>query len=82
MFLVRNDVVPHIIETIYSSNGLAGAFRLQFPNGLRRTKACVYSKISGHDKQEVNPFLDSMKRYDILMQDYNDDLCSSNPTRP
>ena len=30
----------------------------------------------------MNLFLYSMKRYDILMQDYNDDLCSSNPTRP
>ena len=73
-FLVRNAVVPHVLKTIFSPNGLAGALRLQLPNGPRRT--------SRHDKQEVDLFLDSMKPYNILMGDYNDNIWSPNPTRP
>ena len=30
-FIVRNPVVPHTLETLYSPNGLAGAIRIQFP---------------------------------------------------
>ena len=56
--------------------------RLQLPSAPRRAMACVYSKCSRHDKQEVDLFLDSMNPYDQLMGPYNDDLWSSNPTRP
>ena len=72
-FLVRNAMVPQVLETFYSSKGLAGALRLQLPNGPR-TIACVYSKFSGHDKQEVDLFLQTVKPYDILMGGYNDDI--------
>ena len=30
-FIVRNIVVPHILETLYSPNGLAGAIRIRPP---------------------------------------------------
>ena len=56
-FIVRNTVVPHILETLYSPNGLAGAIRLQLPNSPSRTIACVYSKFNRQDKQEVDLFL-------------------------
>ena len=69
------------LETIYSLNGLAGVLRLQLSSGPRRTIACVYSKFSQHDKQEVDLFLETMKPYDILKGDYNDDIWSPNPTR-
>ena len=59
-FLVRNAMVPHVLETLYSPNELAGALRLQLPNGPRRTIACVYSKFSRHDKQEVDLFLQTV----------------------
>ena len=81
-FLVRNRVVPHVLETLYSPNGLAGALIPQLPNGPRRTIACVYSKFSRHDKQEVDLFLQTLKPYDIIMGDYNDHIWSSNPKRP
>ena len=81
-FLVRNTMVPHVLETLYSPNGLAGALRLQLPNGPRRTIACVYSKFRGHDKQEVDLFLQTLKPYDIIMGDYNDDIWLPDPTRP
>ena len=81
-FLVCNAVVPHVLETICSPNGLAGVLRLQLPNGPRRTIACVYSEFSRPDKQEVDLFLETMKPSDILMGDYNDDILSANPTRP
>ena len=69
VFLVRNAMVPHVVETLYSPHGLAGALRLQLPNGPRRTIACVYSKFCQHDKQKVDPFLQTMKPFDILMGD-------------
>ena len=75
-------MVPHVLETIYSPNGLAGVLKLQLPNGPRCTIACVHSKFSRHDKQEVDLFLETMKPYDILMADYNDDIWSPNPTCP
>ena len=81
-FVVRNSVVPHILETLYSPNGLAGAIRIQLPNSPRRTIACVYSKFNQQDKQEVDLFLQSLRPYDIIMGDYNDDMWSPNPTRP
>ena len=81
-FIVRNTVVPHILETFYSPNGLAGAIRLQLPDRPRRTMACVYSKFNRQDKQEVDLFLQSLQPDDIVMGDYNDDIWSSNPTRP
>ena len=81
-FLIRNTVVPHVLEMLYSPNGLAGALRLQLPNSPRRTIACVYSKLSRQDKQEVDLFLQSLRPYDIIMGDYNDDIWSSDPTRP
>ena len=81
-FIVRNTVVPHVLETLYSLNGLAGAIRLQLPNSPRRSIACVYSKFDRQDKQEVDLFLQSLQPYDIIMVDYNDDIWSSNPTRP
>ena len=80
-FIVRNTVVPHVLETIYSPNGLAGATRLQLPNSPRRTIACVYSKFNRQDKQEVDLFLQSIQPYDVIMRDYNDDIWSSHPTR-
>ena len=73
-FIVRNTVVPHILETLYSRNGLAGAIRLQLPNSPRRTIACVYSKFNRRDKQSVDLFLQSLRPYDIVMGDYNDDI--------
>ena len=81
-FIVRNPVVPHILETLYSPNGLAAAIRIQLPNRPRHTIACVYSKFHRQDKQEVDQFLQSPKPYDIIMGDYNDDIWSPNPTRP
>ena len=45
-FIVRNTVVPHILETLYSPNGLARGITLQLPNSSRRTIACVYSKFN------------------------------------
>ena len=75
-------MVPHILETLYSPNGLAGAIRIQLPNSPRRTIACVYSKFNQQDKQEVDLFLQSLRPYDIIMGDYNDDIWSPNPTRP
>ena len=75
-------MVPHILETLYSPNGLAGAIRIQLPNSPRRTIACVYSKFNRQDKQEVDRFLQYMRPYDIVMGDYNDDIWSPNPTRP
>ena len=81
-FIVRNTVVPHVLETLYSPNGLAGAIRLQLPNSLRLTIVCVYSKFNRQDKQEVDLFVQSLQPYDIIMGDYNDDIWSSNPTRP
>ena len=48
----------------------------------RRTIACVYSKFSRHDKQELDLFLETMKPHDILMGDYYDDPSSPNPARP
>ena len=80
-FLVRNAVVPHVLETIYSPNRLAAVQEPDLPNGLRCTIAGVYSRFSRHDKQEVDLFLESMKPYNILMGDYNDDIWSPNPTR-
>ena len=55
---------------------------LQLPNSPRRTIACAYSKFNRQDKQEVDLFLQSLQPYDIVMGDYNDDIWSSNPTRP
>ena len=81
-FIVRNTVVPHILETLYSPNGVAGAVTIQLPNSPRRTIACVYSKFNRQDKQEVDLFLQSLGPYDIVMGDYNDDIWSPNPTRP
>ena len=81
-FIVRNTVVPRVLETLYSPNGLAGAIRLQLPNSTRRTIACVYSKFNRQDEQEVDLFLQSLHPYDIIMGDYNDDIWSSKPTRP
>ena len=81
-FIVRNTVVPHVLETLYSPNGLAGAIRLQLPNSPRQTIAWVYSKFNRQDKQEVDLFLQSLQPYDIIMGDYHDDIWSSNPTRP
>ena len=81
-FLVRNAMVLHVLETLYSPNGLAGVLKLQVPNNPRRTIACVYSKFSRHDKQEVDLFLQTMRPYDILIGDFNDDIWSPNPTRP
>ena len=81
-FIVHNTVVPHILETLYSHNELAGAIRLQLPNSPRRTIACVYSKFNREDQQEVDLFLQSLQPYDMRMGDYNDDIWSSNPTRP
>ena len=81
-FIVRNTVVPHVLETIYSPNGLARAIRQHLPNSPRRTIACMYSKFNCQDKQEVDLFLQSLQPYDIIMGDYNDDIWSSNPTRP
>ena len=81
-FIVRHVVVPHILETLYSPNGLAGAIRLQLPNSPRRTIVCVYSKFNRKHKQEVDLFVQSLQPYDIVMGDYNDDIWSSNPTRP
>ena len=75
-------MVPHILETLYSPNGLAGAIRIQLPNSPCRTIACVYSKFNQQDKQEVDLFLQSLRPYDIIMGDYNDDIWSPNPTRP
>ena len=79
--LVRNTVVPHALEALYSPNGLAGALRLQLPNGPRRPIACVYSKFNRHDKQEVDLFLQTLKPYDIIIGDYNDNIWSPNLTR-
>ena len=42
----------------------------------------MYSKFNRQDKQEVDLFLQSLRPYDIIMGDYNDDIWSSNPTRP
>ena len=81
-FIVRNTVVPHVLETLYSPNGLAGAIRLQLANSPCQTIACVYSKFNRQDKQQVDLFLQSLQPYDIIMGDYNDDLCSSSLTRP
>ena len=81
-FLVRNTLVPHVLETLYSPNALAGALRLQLPNSPRRTIAGVYSKFSRHDKQEVDPFLQTFGPYDIMIRVYNDDIWSAGPTRP
>ena len=81
-FLIRNTEVPHVLETLYSPNGLAGAIRLQLPNSPRRTIACMYSKFSRQDKPEVDLFLQSLQPYDIIMGDYNDDIWSADPTRP
>ena len=75
-------MVPHVLEPLYSPNGLAGAIRLQLPNSPRRTIARVYSKFSRQDKQEVDLFLHTLQPYDIIMGDYNDDIWSSDPTRP
>ena len=75
-------MVPHVLETLFSPNGQAGALTLQLPNGPRRTLACVYSKFSGHEKQEVDLFSQTLKPYDIIMGDYNEDIWSSDPTRP
>ena len=61
---------------------LAGALGLQLPNGPRRTIACVHTKFSRHDKQEVGLFLQTLRPYDIIMGDYNDGISSSDPTRP
>ena len=58
------------------------AIRVQLPNSPRRTIACVYSKLSRQDKQEVDLFLQSLQPYDGIMWDYNDDIWSSDPTRP
>ena len=66
-FLVRNTVVPHVLETLYSPNGIAGALRLQLPNSPRRTIACVYSKFSRHDKQEVDLFLQARVKHFLLV---------------
>ena len=66
----------------YSLNGLAGALRPQLPNSPRRTIACVCSKFSQRNKQEVDLFLQTLKPYEIMMGDYNDDIWSSDPTRP
>ena len=81
-FLIRNAMVPHALEPLYSPNGLMGALRLQLPNGPRRTIACVYSKFSRHDKQEVDLFLQTVKLYANIMRDYNGDIWSPDPTRP
>ena len=81
-FIVRPTVVPHVLETLYSPNLLAGDIRLQLPNIPRRTRACLYSKLNRKDKQEVDLFLQSLQPYDIIMGDYNDDIWSSNPIRP
>ena len=75
-------MVPHALETLHSPNGLAGALTLQLPNDPRRTIACVYSKSSRRDKQEVDLFLQSVKPYYIIIPDYNDDIWSSDPTCP
>ena len=74
-------MVPHVLETLYSPNGLAGAIKVQLPNSPP-TIACVYSKFSRQDKQEVNLFLQSLWPYDIRMGDYNHDIWSSDPARP
>ena len=68
-FIVRNTVVPNILQTLYSPNGLAGAIRLQLPNSPRRTMACVYSKFNRQDKQQVDLFLQAVQPYDIIMGD-------------
>ena len=81
-FLVRNTVVPHVLETVYSPNGLAGALRLQLPDGPRRTIVCVYSNFSQYDKQEVDLFLQTLKPYDIIIGDYKDNIWSSDAARP
>ena len=69
-FLIRNNVVTHVLETLYSPNGLAGAIRLQLPNSPRRTIGCVYSKFSRQDKHEVDLFLHSLQPYDIIMAEW------------
>ena len=81
-FLIRNAMVRHVLETLYSPNGLARALRLQLANGPQRTIACVYSKFSRHDKQEVDLFLRTVKPYNIIMGYYNDNTWSPDPTRP
>ena len=73
-FLVCNAVVPHVLERIYSPNGLAGVRRLQLPNEPRRTIARVYCKVSRHNKPDVDLFLETLKPCDILMGHYNDDI--------
>ena len=81
-FLIRNTVVPHVLEALYSPNGLAGAIRLQLPNSPCRTIACAYSKFSRQDKKEVDLLLQSLQPYDVILGDYNDDIWSAYPTRP
>ena len=78
-FIICNTVVPHVIETLYSPKGLSGAIRLQLPNSPRRTMCLLLIQPSG---QEVDLFLQSLQSYDDIMGDYNDDVWSSNPTRP
>ena len=81
-FLIRDTVVSHVLETLYSPNGLAGAIRLQLPNSPQRTIACVYSTFSRQDKKEGDLFAQSLQPYDIIMGDCNDDIWSSDPTSP
>ena len=69
-FLIRNNVVTHVLETLYSPNRLAGAIRLQLPNSPRRTIGCVYSKFSRQDKHEVDLFLQSLQPYNIIMAEW------------
>ena len=43
---------------------------------------CVYSKFTARDKTEVDDFIQSIKPYDIIMGDFNDNIWASPPTRP
>ena len=51
--VAKNKLVPHILEVIYSPQGLAAALTLQLPHGPRRTIVCVCSIFTPRDKTQV-----------------------------
>ena len=81
-FLIKNHLVPHITDTIYSRNGLAAALRIHLPNDKRRTIVNIYPKFNKPDKKEIDDFIRSMSPYDLLMGDFNDALWNDQPNRP
>ena len=78
----QNTLVPHVLEVVYSPQGLAAALRHQLLHGARHTTVCVYSKFIARAKTEVDPFIHSMTPYGIIMGYFKDDIWAASPTHP